>query len=1058
MKKLLPLLLASLCALGLASAVHGGTPTVQEQRYIPKASTAPVIDGFMSRGEWDNALAVPVNEDNTAEMYGSSTATVCPDSMFYWMWDDNGLYLFADINDTTTPDTVLTPNSGHYNLGDGIQAIMFPDLTAIGAAQNRQYVWSMVVASGGKAEVGEHYVYGTSYQIGRDVEAVIADCSTNGSAYKLEVFFPSEVFTPSEKPILIREGTTFAMINVVMEMMGSAQSLYADSAWFNAPYCNKYTLVSTPMDEETGDAGTDIPDEPEIVFTLQDTEGRPGGICEIELTADSIAQVNSVSLYEMTYDPEKLSFLGFSDTEETEDKCKSSIGFDSKVGVISFELSRAEVLSGSLGKLRFRLSEDFTSGSAEIGMTSSAANNSHEVCSEVQKGTVTAKNRLLGDMSDNDSVDIDDAIMLFRHSMLPELYPLSYPGTLDFAEDGNVDILDARHLFNYSMLPSVYPIMWGDEAEETPISKPYPVSRLTIGGKNISNFVISYNSSAGGVLAKAAKELQSYIRQATGVTLPIRTYKVNSGNRILIDETLVTDTDSTFRIKNDSYGLVIGGNAKRGALYAVYHFLEEFLGWRFFASDTEVCLDSDAIDISGVNYTFEHSFLLRDIYDLDYFDKGISVKRYQNGDGKRRNMEDVGGVMSYCPNGIHTFWILNNEESEGDQPCLNDTTVRATMRKNIRAFLDRNPDSWAVHVSQNDNIRYCTCSECMADINYYGSPAGSIIELCNWIAEDLETYNGGKYKDVYVMTFAYQYSLDCPSNIVCHPQVMVQFAIIDICHQHALTDPECTHGNSEALLSGTIKVRGNAEVIEEIEKWCKICDHFYLWDYAMNFRYYYSPMPNFDVLLENYRYLIKLGCRGFIYQSNVQAPSAEFGVLRSYLIAKITENPDMTEAEYQNHINEFLMAYYGSAWTYIREYFDFVQNLCDEHGECFGIYNSPEMMFGYHAFAPYSLWLTELFGKALNAQGLTDAQLLHVKYLRTSAEYLRLGAIHKAEMDSGDYSRQNAQKEAVKAFYLSLFDLGQTWVDESTLLPDAINYNNNVRTWINNTTRHHYVE
>ncbi|MBE6598213.1 MAG: DUF4091 domain-containing protein [Ruminococcaceae bacterium] len=73
--------------------------------------------------------------------------------------------------------------------------------------------------------------------------------------------------------------------------------------------------------------------------------------------------------------------------------------------------------------------------------------------------------RVLGDIDGSGAVDIDDAITLFRYSMLPEFYPVDYPGTLDFQKDGSLDIRDARVLFCHSMLPDKYPIEWGWEQE-----------------------------------------------------------------------------------------------------------------------------------------------------------------------------------------------------------------------------------------------------------------------------------------------------------------------------------------------------------------------------------------------------------------------------------------------------------------------------------------------------------------------------------------------------------------------------------------------------------------
>ncbi len=591
-------------------------------------------------------------------------------------------------------------------------------------------------------------------------------------------------------------------------------------------------------------------------------------------------------------------------------------------------------------------------------------------------------------------------------------------------------------------------------------NRSYPVAALTINGMDIRRYVISYNGTAGGVLAKAAAELQEYLRQTTGVSLPIRTAKTDDEPRILLHETMVTGTDSIFKVISDEHGLVISGDAKRGMIYAVYHFLETFLGWRFFSSDTEVCYEAESVDLSNIDYTYEHAFKIRDIDSFDFANLGISAKRYQNGNGRRGPMTEYGGPVCYCPNGIHTFHILNEDEQEVDQPCLNDAGVQGRFVKNIRRFLDENWEKQeikSVHVSQNDNQRYCKCPACLADIEKYGTPAGSIIKMCNLIAEDLETYRDGKYEDVYIITFAYQYSLDCPTNIRCHPKVMVEYAIIDCCHQHALNDPDCV-GSDEAAGPYNLHTRSNVQVMEEMRKWAKISDHCYLYDYGAAFRYYYGLFPNIDILYENYKVLNEIGAWGYVILCNAQSPSAEFGALRDYLICKLTEEPGMTKEEYLSHIDEFLRAYYGNAWEYAKEYLLFTQKLADDHGACFGVYNSPEWVFGVRAFAEHGDRLTELFDKAMGTEGLTETELLHVRRLRTSAEYLRLGAIHKAEMESGDPARVKAQTEAIKDFHRSLLEIGQDWADESAKLPEEIDETENVRAWLNFTGRHFYED
>ncbi len=65
---------------------------------------------------------------------------------------------------------------------------------------------------------------------------------------------------------------------------------------------------------------------------------------------------------------------------------------------------------------------------------------------------------LLGDITGDGIIDIADALLLFKYSMMPDLYPVPYEGDMDFTVDGILDIFDALKLFQYSLMPDVYPL------------------------------------------------------------------------------------------------------------------------------------------------------------------------------------------------------------------------------------------------------------------------------------------------------------------------------------------------------------------------------------------------------------------------------------------------------------------------------------------------------------------------------------------------------------------------------------------------------------------------
>lgn len=81
-----------------------------------------------------------------------------------------------------------------------------------------------------------------------------------------------------------------------------------------------------------------------------------------------------------------------------------------------------------------------------------------EVKAECAVTVTEASSELLGDIDGNKTVDIDDAILLFQHSVFPDVYQIEYTGNIDFDKNGTVDIDDAILLFQYSVFPDVYPI------------------------------------------------------------------------------------------------------------------------------------------------------------------------------------------------------------------------------------------------------------------------------------------------------------------------------------------------------------------------------------------------------------------------------------------------------------------------------------------------------------------------------------------------------------------------------------------------------------------------
>lgn len=214
--------------------------------------------------------------------------------------------------------------------------------------------------------------------------------------------------------------------------------------------CSRCCVVDPDAQPPVGDYG--------VIFTLSNVSGMPGDTISVELSVESAVDINSIALYSFTYNTDILTFVGFENYETIADKAVLS-SFDKDNGTIAIGLNPAEAYSGKICNLVFTINESALEGAvATVEAMAIVKRNSTNITACVESAEITVQTQLLGDVDCNQTVDINDALLLFQHSMLPTVYPVEYVGNIDFTQDGTVDINDALRLFQYSMLPDIYPI------------------------------------------------------------------------------------------------------------------------------------------------------------------------------------------------------------------------------------------------------------------------------------------------------------------------------------------------------------------------------------------------------------------------------------------------------------------------------------------------------------------------------------------------------------------------------------------------------------------------
>ena len=477
----------------------------------------------------------------------------------------------------------------------------------------------------------------------------------------------------------------------------------------------------------------------------------------------------------------------------------------------------------------------------------------------------------------------------------------------------------------------------------------------------------------GSVEQTAANELQLYIGKITGKSIAIVKEGENSGAGIYVGNTEFAKTAGvTYPTENDTNGeawaiqavdgnLVLCGAEERGALYAVYHLLEDVLGVRWW------------------NPWEEHVPSGSAVVPVDYANSGVPALEYreayiggQSGsnpeffarnriNGHHMNIPAAyGGSEVYgLPAHVHTFnryftqkdfaahpeWFSLDENGQrvGDrQLCLTNVSLQKEFAKRLIENVKKNPEA-IFAVCPNDNRHLCECYECQNEMYYYGS-SGYVLNFVNKMAKAVAAAG---YPDTSIEMLVYWMYVDEPQgDIVPEPNVTIRFA-----------------DNYTDLLH-SVNHLNNAASLRRLKIWTELAQNdVYYWQYIVNY-YNNGIVPSMFHYGEDFTTLVELGVNGWFTEQE-QCINVDFWDMKLWLLTKLMENPVSGE-EYEALMDEFIFGYYGQeAGQYIREYLYYMHEKAE--------INPNSQTFGTHIIEVD--WLdvediiigNELFDKAFEA-------------------------------------------------------------------------------------------
>ena len=560
--------------------------------------------------------------------------------------------------------------------------------------------------------------------------------------------------------------------------------------------------------------------------------------------------------------------------------------------------------------------------------------------------------------------------------------------------------------------------------------------------------VIAENATATEV--NAADILSSYLNQITSAHFSvIRDTEAEAPYEILVGITnreTANPVDRTnlgdegVRIFTAEQKLFLTGGEKRGAIYAVYTFLEEFLGCRWFTkavpitpdvSDCTVIPEVDVLTIAPIDYTYVPPFQLRQTYwmfSTMYPDYSVAHKLHGVMAGVP---EDLGGIpVHHCINSVHTMgWIIpadlfaqhpeyfgmdaNGTRQLNRQPCFSNEDVLAITIAAAKAHFAQADSIFSV--SQNDNQDFCKCSTCAAFNDAHGGvESASLIHFVNKVAQAVRE----DYPEAKVETLAYQLSEAPPTGLAVEDNVVIRLCPIQTCVLHPLDDPSCPD---------------NKEFDTNLTGWMHLAKNIYIWDYSTNFQYVYAFFPNITTLQGRYQYFRDRNVTAvFDHGCGENIIPAELHELRTYLVCKLLWDPD---TDIQRHIREFCDAYYGAAAEDVLQFIYYFEDAIKgfsfaSFGDChMTCYDGGESLENHSSLTEIDVAVLNGFVKQAKCKNLTADQQKHLEGFELSWRFFK-NAIWAGEFNW--FLPWNNPEEASRALYYDMKNYGVSYLSEAS--------------------------
>lgn len=472
-----------------------------------------------------------------------------------------------------------------------------------------------------------------------------------------------------------------------------------------------------------------------------------------------------------------------------------------------------------------------------------------------------------------------------------------------------------------------------------------PAGAITLSRDGKTEYVIVTSRNPTPPEKTAANLLAETLGKVTGARFAVRAeHEVASGApQILVGvsrsaRALARDVEwsglqaDEIVIRTTGDKLLLAGGLPRGTLYAVYTFLEDTVGCRWWTGTEELIPHRPTLAIGAQDIRYAPRFRSREAFYRFPNEDPLFASRLKLNGHFPQIPENYGGHMGFI-GFVHTFygWIppgkyfaehpewfslINGKRTtDWSQLCLTNPEMLKEMTRVVLENIEKNPACGIISVSQNDCHNPCQCDRCQALAKAEGSEAGPLIAFVNAVAEEVEK----KHPDMLVETLAYQYTRKPPKTLKPSKNVVVRLCSI-----------ECDFGRP-------LESEANAAFRDDILGWKAIAPNLFIWNYVTDFAGYIQPHPNMASLAADLRFFANSNVIGVFEQGDCFTSVGDFVRMRNWVIAHLLWDPSRDQDAL---VREFASGYYGPAARHILAYLRLVQNAYDRWGRKLGCYNT----------------------------------------------------------------------------------------------------------------------